>query len=94
MLFAALIALDHKRPADRQWFEGISLGKWDFVSEHHVRAVMSLGVLADYDPAVAGILPSIQRRHKRPKCSECTRPRAGRSTAPRPVPAIISTPEN
>jgi hypothetical protein len=60
MFFAALITLNEEGSTDGKRFEGIGLGKWNFVSEHHVRAVMGFSILANHYPAVARICPSIQ----------------------------------
>ena len=43
-------------PLNGQRLEGIRLSQRNFVSDHQVRAPMSLCVLADYNPAVVGIL--------------------------------------
>jgi hypothetical protein len=40
VFFAALTALNQQRPTDGQRFEGIGLGKWDFMSEQYERFVM------------------------------------------------------
>jgi hypothetical protein len=53
---------------DRKRLERIRLAQGNLVSEHHVRFPMRPGVLADHDPAVARIRPSIQCRHNRSKC--------------------------
>jgi hypothetical protein len=60
MLYTALIALDLKRLADCKGLEGICFCEWNLVSGH---SPMSFGVLAYYDPAVAGILPRIPCLH-------------------------------
>jgi hypothetical protein len=60
VFFAAIIALNQKGSTDGQGFEGIGLGKWNFMSEHHVCAVVNFGILAYHYPAVARICPGIQ----------------------------------
>ena len=66
MFFAAVVALNQKRTAHGQGFEGVRLRKRDLVSEHHVFVLVKLDVLAHHDPAVRRIVPSIQCRHMRP----------------------------
>jgi hypothetical protein len=63
----AFVALDKERPPDRHGLEGIRLGKRNLVPDHHVLVFMSLGVLADYYPAVADVFPRIRRPHNCPQ---------------------------
>ena len=68
VLFVALIALDQERPANRHRFEGVRFAERNLVSEHHVRFLMGLLVLANDYPKIATISLGIPPR-KRAPCS-------------------------